>query len=238
MRIDVLPLFPEMFPGVLGASILKRAADPAVTPRPVRYFVHDIRAHTTDKHQKVDKPSFGGGPGMVIQCQPVWDTVQAVAAQDAETPPLLIHMTPQGQRLSQPLVEELAQKPRLMILAGHYEGIDQRVIDKLAPLEISIGDYVLSGGEIAAMVLIDVVVRLLPGVLGDAESVEHESFAAAHEGLLDYPHYTRPQTWMGMEVPPVLLSGNHAEIAAWRRAESLRRTAERRPDLLPPAEKP
>lgn len=233
MRIDVLTLFPDMFPGVLGASILKRAADPALTPQPVQYLIHDIRAYTTDKHQKVDKPPFGGGPGMVIQCQPVWDAVQAISAQDP-TPPLLVHLTPQGRRLTQPLVEELAKKPRLMILAGHYEGIDQRVIDKLAPLEISIGDYVLSGGEIPAMVLIDAVVRLLPGVLGDQESVEHESFASTHHGLLDYPHYTRPQTWMGMDVPPVLLSGNHAEIAAWRRAESLRRTAERRPDLLPP----
>lgn len=235
MRIDVLTLFPEMFPAVLGASILKRAADPALTPQPVRYFVHDIRRYSTDKHQKVDKPPFGGGPGMVIQCQPVWDAVQAVSAQEAENPPLLVYMTPQGRRLDQPLVEELAKKPRLMILAGHYEGIDQRVIDKLAPLEVSIGDYVLSGGEIAAMVLIDAVVRLLPGVLGDEASADHESFAAAHERLLDYPHYTRPQTWMGMEVPPVLLSGNHAEIAAWRRAESLRRTAQRRPDLLPPS---
>jgi tRNA (guanine37-N1)-methyltransferase len=254
MRIDVLTLFPEMFESVLSTSILKRAADPALyveddedtfpEPPPVRapvsYHLHDIRHWTTDKHGKVDKAPFGGGPGMVMQCQPVWDTVQAVQGMDPH-PPTRIFVTPQGRTLTQPLVEELAAKPRLMILCGHYEGVDERVIDRMRSdtsggglLEISIGDYVLSGGELAAMVLIDAVVRLIPGVLGDADSAHHESFSSGAEGRLDYPHYTKPREWAGMPVPDVLLSGDHARIAAWRAEQSRQRTAHRRPDRLPP----
>lgn len=240
MRIDVLTLFPDMFSSVLGSSILKRAADPdlqpsqpGVQPPLVRYHLTDIRACSADKHGKVDKPPFGGGPGMVMQCQPIWDAVAAVEAQEPAVPAARILMTPQGRPLRQAMVESLAMRPRLLIIAGHYEGIDQRVIDALAPIEeISIGDYVLSGGELAAMVLIDAVVRLVPGVLGDAASAHHESFAAGSGGLLDYPHYTRPQVWMGRAVPDVLLSGNHAQIEAWRRRQARQRTAERRPDLL------
>ncbi len=244
MRIDILTLFPEMFESVLGASILKRAADPArispdpqPTPRPhaprVQYHLTDIRAHTADKHGKVDKPPFGGGPGMVIQCQPVWDAVHAVEARQPDLPATRILMTPQGRRLNQALVEQLAAHPRLLIIAGHYEGIDQRVIDALDPIEeISIGDYVLSGGELPAMVLIDAVVRLIPGVLGHDESALHESFAAGSGRLLDYPHYTRPRVWNGREVPDILLCGDHAKIEAWRRDQSRQRTAVRRPDLL------
>ena len=248
MRIDVLTLFPEMFASVLASSILKRAADPNL-PRdpvgpapvdppevsvaaPVSYHLTDIRQFTTDKHGKVDRPPFGGGPGMVMQCQPLWQAVQTVEAQDAR-PATRVLMSPQGQRLTQGMVEELARLPRLLIIAGHYEGIDERVIQKLQPLrEISIGDYVLSGGELPAMVLIDSVVRLIPGVLGDDTSSHHESFSSGAGGLLDFPHYTRPATWQGMAVPEVLLSGDHAKIAAWRKAQSLQRTAERRPDLL------
>ena len=232
MRIDVLTLFPEMFDNVLSSSILKRAADPAVTPAPVRYHLTNIREYTTDKHGKVDKPPYGGGPGMVMQCQPVWDAVHAVEAQDAGVPATRIFMTPQGRRLDHRLVEELADEPRLLIVAGHYEGVDQRVIDALEPLLISIGDYVLTGGELPAMVLIDAVVRLLPGVLGDETSAQHESFSTQANGLLDYPHYTRPPTWQGCDVPQVLLSGNHAHIEAWRREQSQIRTQDRRPDLL------
>jgi len=234
MRIDVLSLFPEMFSAVLGTSILKRAAQ-ALGERPalVSYHLTNIRDHTTDKHGKVDKAPFGGGPGMVMQCQPLWDAVQAVEAQDP-TPTTRILMTPQGTPLRQPLVEELAKKPRLLIVAGHYEGIDERVVRRLDPLEISIGDYVLSGGELPAMVLIDAVVRLIPGVLGDDESVCHESFSSGAKGLLDYPHYTKPREWMGMEVPPVLLGGDHAKIEAWRLEQASQRTRERRPDLLEP----
>jgi len=233
MRIDVLTLFPEMFASVLGASILKRAAeDLPDRPAPVAYHLTNIRDHTLDKHQKVDKPPFGGGPGMVIQCQPVWDAVCAVEAADP-TPATRIHMTPQGERLDQRIVEQLARKPRLLILAGHYEGFDQRVLDRLQPMrEISIGDYVLSGGELPAMVLIDAVVRLIPGVLGDEASVERESFASSHDGLLDHPHYTRPRVWDDRAVPDVLLSGDHARIAAWRREQAEQRTRERRPDRL------
>ncbi len=244
MRIDVLTLFPEMFAGVLGSSILKRAAEPVVdpktkdTPEPVvrppvvSYHLHDIRDHTTDKHGKVDQASFGGGPGMVMQCQPVWDCVQAAESQD-ERKAARILMTPQGTPLRQSMVEELSACDRLLIIAGHYEGIDERVIEALAPIrEVSIGDYILSGGELPAMVLIDAVVRLLPGALGDAASAQHESFSAAAKGLLDHPHYTRPRQWMGREVPEVLLSGDHQKIALWREAESLRRTRQRRPDLM------
>lgn len=275
MRIDVLTLFPEMFESVLGASILKRAADPdlaaptqdtatptpdpapatpqpqagaqapgtptpdpnpAHTPAPrVQYHLTDIRNHTTDKHGKVDKPPFGGGPGMVIQCQPVWDAVQAVEAQQPDLPATRILMSPQGRRLDQARVEELATRPRLLIIAGHYEGFDQRVIDALDPIEeVSIGDYVLSGGELPAMVLIDAVVRLIPGVLGHPESAAHESFAVGSDRLLDYPHYTRPRVWQGREVPDILLSGDHAKIEAWRRDQARHRTATRRPDLLAP----
>ncbi len=243
MRIDVITLFPEMFTGVLGSSILKRAAEPIADqadPSRVRapvvsYHVHNLRDYTQDKHEKVDKPPYGGGPGMVIQCQPVWDAVQAVEAM-AEERPTRVVMTPQGERLTQARAEALARQARLVILAGHYEGFDERVLEALAEeggLEaISIGDYVLSGGELPAMVLIDAVVRLLAGVLGDDRSVEHESFSPALDGLLDYPHYTRPAEWMGRRVPDVLLSGHHAQVEAWRREQARRRTAERRPDLL------
>lgn len=241
LRIDILTLFPEMFDSVLGSSILRRAAqdvpdpkEPAVTRSAVvSYHLHNIRDHTTDKHGKVDKPPYGGGPGMVIQCQPVWDCVQAVEAVEPDVTPTRVLMTPQGRPLDQPLAEELAGRERLLIIAGHYEGFDQRVVDKLQPmLEVSVGDYVLSGGELAAMVLVDTVVRLIPGALGDEASAEHESFSAAADRLLDYPHYTRPPQWQGVDVPEVLLSGNHAQIDAWRKEQARQRTAQRRPDLL------
>ena len=207
LRIDVLTLFPDMFQSVLGASILKRAAQDVPDPKNasrirqavVEYHLTDIRDFTDNKHSKVDRPPFGGGPGMVIQCQPVWDAVHAAEAADAR-PATRIVMSPQGEPLKQRTVEDLATHSRLLILAGHYEGFDQRVIDALQPIrEISIGDYVLSGGELAAMVLIDAVVRLIPGAVGDEASVDHESFASGadsggdsggHSGgaLLDYLH--------------------------------------------------
>jgi len=233
LRIDILTLFPEMFESVLGTSILKRAAtDMPQRPAPVTYRLTDIREHTADKHGKVDRQPYGGGPGMVIQCQPVWDAVQAAEAMDP-APPLRILMTPQGRRLDQRLVEKLATQPRLLIIAGHYEGFDARVIERLEPMEkVSIGDYVLSGGEVAAMVLVDAVVRLVPGVLGDEASTHHESFASGAGGLLDYPHYTRPRVWDGREVPEVLLGGDHAAIEAWRREQSRMLSRKLRPDLL------
>ena len=243
MRIDVLTLFPDMFTSVLGCSILKRAADPDLHQAktqgscapPVSYHLTDIRDFANDKHNKVDKPPYGGGPGMVIQCQPVYDAVINTETLDPR-PATRILMTPQGRRLDQKLVQELAAMPRLLIIAGHYEGIDERVIEKLEPLEISIGDYVLSGGELPAMILIDSVVRLQAGVLGDETSADFESFSPGAEGLLDCAHYTRPPQWMDMKVPDILLSGNHGKIDAWRHEQSRKRTQLRRPDLLKKSE--
>lgn len=236
LRIDILTTFPEIFgvepPAALGLSIPARARAAGL----VDWHATDIRAYSTDKHRKTDDRPFGGGPGMVMTCQPLWDSVQAVEASDPR-PARRILMTPQGRPLRHEMVEELSRLPRLLIIAGHYEGIDERVIEKLDPLEISLGDYVLSGGELAALCLIDAIVRLLPGAVGDEESVLTESFTPS-EGLdgprlLDCPHYTRPRVWMGLEVPEALMSGDHARIAAWRLQERHKRTQERRPDLWP-----
>lgn len=244
-RIDILTLFPEMFDQVLNTSILKRAATPVanqadpsdVRPPVVSYHLFNFRDHTDNKHDKVDKPPYGGGPGMVIQCQPIWDCLKAAEADDPDAPITPILMTPTGKRLDQPLVEKLATTQRLTILCGHYEGFDQRVVDRIKAeypntLELSVGDYVLSGGEPAAIILTDAVVRLLPGVLGDAASASHESFSSDLSGGLDYPHYTRPPEWAGRAVPEVLKSGDHAKIEAWRRGQSQELTQQRRPDIL------
>lgn len=238
MRIDILTLFPEMFPPILGASILGRAAAAGV----VEFHLHDIRLHADNRHRKVDDRPFGGGPGMVMMCQPLHDAI--VAAEGLDTRPAVrILLTPQGERLAQPRVEELAQAPRLLLIAGHYEGVDERVVDELRPLELSVGDYVLSGGELPAMVLADAVVRLLPGALGDDDSAAQDSFSrrgsegtpgGRGERLLDCPHYTRPREWRGRVVPEVLLGGDHAAVDAWRRERMLERTRLRRPDLLQP----
>lgn len=229
-RFDILTLFPEMFPGVLGSSILGRAAAAGLAS----YHVTDIRAFADNRHRKVDDRPFGGGPGMVMMCQPLFDAVLAVEGQ-SEVPARRILMTPQGRRLEQNVVEELAACPRLLLIAGHYEGIDERVIEELAPMEISVGDYVLSGGEVPAMLLIDAIVRLLPGALGHESSALEDSFAQEKPGglrLLDCPHYTRPRAWRDREVPEVLLSGDHAAVDRWRLQQKLDRTRERRPDLL------
>lgn len=235
LRFDILTTFPEMFaheaPGALGLSIPARARRAGL----VEWHATNIRDHASNKHDKTDDRPFGGGPGMVMMCQPVWDAVQAVEAQDPR-PARRVLLTPQGRPLTQGLVEELAREPRILLIAGHYEGLDERVIERLAPLEVSLGDYVISGGELAAMVLMDAVIRLLPGALGDEESAGSDSFGAIGPGgqrLLDCPHYTRPREWMGMHVPDVLLSGDHGKVAAWRLAQSLARTRARRPDLLP-----
>lgn len=234
LRIDVLTTFPEMFsdaPGcVLGTSIPARAKKAGL----VEWYATDIRGHTTDKHQKTDDRPFGGGPGMVMLCQPLWDAVAAVEAQDPR-PATRVLLTPQGKLFKQEMAEELARKPRLLLIAGHYEGIDERVVEALAPLEVSLGDYVISGGELAALVVMDAVIRLLPGALGHEASAAEDSFSATGpkgERLLDCPHYTKPRVWMGREVPPVLLSGDHGAIAKWRLEQRLKRTRERRPDLL------
>ena len=223
MRIDILTLFPEMFAPVLGTSIPKRAAEKGL----VEYRLTNIREFATDAHQSVDDKPFGGGPGMVMMCPVVFDAVEAVEKQDPR-PATRIILTPQGRVLDQKLAEELAKKDRLLLIAGHYEGFDQRIIDGLQPIELSIGDYVLSGGELPAMVLIDTIVRLLPGVLGAEDGAADESFA---DGLLEYPQYTRPREFRGMSVPDVLLSGNHAAIAKWRQEQRKIQTQQRRPDL-------
>ena len=229
MRFDILSLFPEMFPAVLSASILGRASKGGFAS----YHLHNIRDFADNKHAKVDDRPFGGGPGMVMMCQPLHDCVQAVEKMD-ETPATRILLTPQGEVLKQKRIEELAKKPRLLIIAGHYEGVDERVIDELKPLELSVGDYVLSGGELAAMILIDAIVRLIPGVLGHEDSAAEDSFSArGQEGkrLLDCPHYTRPQVWKDRVVPEVLLSGDHGAVEKWRQEQMIERTKNRRPDL-------
>jgi tRNA (guanine37-N1)-methyltransferase len=233
MRIDVLTLFPDLFTGFLATSIPANAIEEGA----LSCQVHDIRAYAANKHRKVDDRPFGGGPGMVMMCQPIFDAVKAAESQGSEAGGDVVRvlLSPQGERLTQPRVEWLAKQPRLLLLCGHYEGIDERVIEELKPLEISLGDYVLSGGELGAMVLIDAVARLQPGVLGHEDSAAEDSFSMrSPEGahLLDCPHYTRPREWNGREVPEVLLSGDHAEVARWRDGQRLARTRARRPDLL------
>ena len=223
MRIDVLTLFPGAIEPFFAASIVGRAqAAGLVTIR-----CTNIRDYATGRHKSVDDTPFGGGPGMVMMPTVVFDAVDAVEARDAQ-PATRILLTPQGRPFSQEVAHELAMQPRLLLICGHYEGFDERIRQGLQPLEVSIGDYVLSGGEPAAMVLVDAVVRLLPGALGHEESTENESFS---DGLLEYPQYTRPREYRGMSVPEVLLFGDHARIAAWRLEQALNRTRERRPDL-------
>lgn len=223
MRIDILTLFPEMFGPVLGTSIPRRAADKGL----VEYRLTNIRDFATDAHKSVDDKPFGGGPGMVLMCQTLFDAVEAVEKQD-DRPPRRIVLTPQGRQFDQSLAESLAKEPRLLLIAGHYEGFDERILEGLRPEEVSIGDYVLSGGELAAMVMVDAIVRLLPGALGAETGAVDETFA---DGLVEYPQYTRPREFRGMSVPDILLSGNHAAIARWRLEQRKIRTEARRPDL-------
>lgn len=223
MRIDVISIFPEMFDGPLGTSMIGRARERGLLD--VR--VHDLRAWTHDKHRTTDDYPFGGGPGMVMKPEPVFEAVDAVDNL-AEEPPYVVFFTPAGQVFDQRLAEDLATRPRLLLVCGRYEGFDERALS-LANLELSIGDYVLTGGELPALVVIDAAARLIPGVLGHAESAADESFSA---GLLEYPQYTRPQVYRGMEIPEVLASGDHARIARWRREQSVLKTARLRPDLL------
>ncbi|WP_083760288.1 tRNA (guanosine(37)-N1)-methyltransferase TrmD [Roseiflexus castenholzii] len=230
MRFDVLTLFPGMFTGPLSESILKRA----IQAGRISVVLHDIRAYATDRHRTTDDAPYGGGAGMVMKPEPLAACIRAVLAmtdndtgESAPKPPVIL-MTPDGEPFTQRIAAELATCPRLVLVCGRYEGVDERVRAALIDRELSIGDYVLTGGELAAMVVIDAVARLVPGVI-DAESAAEESFS---DGLLEYPQYTRPAVWEGREVPPVLVSGHHGEVAQWRRRERLRRTLERRPDLL------
>jgi tRNA (guanine37-N1)-methyltransferase len=226
MRFDVLTLFPEMFSGYVSQSVLRRAIDAGK----VDVQLHDIRDWSREKHQQVDDRPFGGGPGMVLRPEPVVESVEAVRSQTSE-PGRLIYLTPQGRKLNQTIVEELSGHERLVLLCGRYEGIDQRAIDILQPDELSIGDFILGGGEVAAMVVIDAVVRMVPGVLGDEESNRQDSFSG-DPPLLEFPQYTRPREFREMEVPDVLLTGNHGEIARWREEQKQERTRTRRADLL------
>jgi len=224
LRIDILTLFPEMFTAVLGTSIPKRAAEKGL----VTYHFTNIRDFATDGHKSVDDKPFGGGPGMVMMCQTIFDAVGTVEKQDPEIPATRILLSPQGRLFDQQMAEDFASRDRLLLIAGHYEGFDERIVEGLKPIEVSIGDYVLSGGELPAMVIIDAVVRLLPGALGAESGAADETFA---DGLLEYPQYTRPRDYAGMQVPDVLLSGNHSAIAKWRLEQRKKRTQERRPDL-------
>ncbi|MFG0332520.1 MAG: tRNA (guanosine(37)-N1)-methyltransferase TrmD [Maioricimonas sp. JB049] len=225
MRFDVLTLFPGIFDGYLQQSLLNRAIDAGLVD--VRLW--NFRDWATDRHKSVDDTPYGGGPGMLIRCEPVFDCVEAVQA-DAQQPGQLVMLTPQGRQLDQDLVKELATFERLLLLCGRYEGFDERITQGLKPLEISAGDFICNGGEVPAMLLIDTVIRLIPGVLGDETSSRYDSFSESR--LLEYPQYTRPRSFRGMEVPDILLSGNHPEIARWRHEQSLLRTRQRREDLL------
>lgn len=226
MRFDVLTLFPEMFPGYLGQSLLNKAIERGL----VEVHTHDFRDWATDKHQSLDDRPYGGGPGMVLMAPPVVDCAEAVMKMD-QRPAHPILLTPQGRTLTQRVAEELSSHSRIMLLCGRYEGFDQRVTDILQPEELSVGDFVLNGGEVAAMVVIDTLVRLVPGVLGDERSNQEDSFSRANR-LLEFPQYTRPREYRGHQVPDVLLSGDHGKIAKWRDEQTLQRTKERRNDLL------
>ena len=222
MRIDVLTIFPGILESPLRESLLGKAIEKGVLD--VR--VHDIRDHATDKHRQVDDESYGGGPGMVMRPEPIFAAVEALGPD----PKRVLLLSPAGRRLDQALVRELAAEPWLVLVAGRYEGVDERVVEGLGTEEISIGDYVLSGGEVPALVVLEAVTRLVPGVIGRDESHERDSFG--HDGLLDHPHYTRPPEFRGMAVPEVLLSGDHAAIERWRREAAREKTRRNRPDLL------
>jgi len=227
VRIDILTLFPQMFDSPFGIGIFKRAIDRNL----VRVNIHNIRDHTHDKHHTVDDYPYGGGAGMVLKPEPIFEAVESIKSgisqEDGVLPVILL--TPQGRLFSQQIAVELSRYSHVVLICGHYEGVDERVREHLVTDEISIGDYVLSGGELAAMVVVDAVVRLLPGVLGSEASPLDDSHAT---GLLEYPQYTRPVVYRGWSVPDVLLSGNHAQIAKWRREQAILRTLKRRPELL------
>jgi tRNA (guanine37-N1)-methyltransferase len=222
VRIDVLTIFPGIFEGPLRESLLGRAIEGGVLD--VR--VHDIREQTVDRHRQVDDESYGGGPGMVMKAEPLFAAVESLG----EGTKRVLLLSPGGRRLDQALVRELSEEPWLVLICGRYEGVDERVVEGLPAEEVSIGDYVLAGGEVPALVVLEAVTRLVPGVIGREESHERDSFG--DDGLLDHPHYTRPAEFRGMAVPEVLLSGNHAEVERWRREAALEKTRRNRPDLL------
>jgi tRNA (guanine37-N1)-methyltransferase len=225
MRIDILTLFPKMFDGLLDYSIIGRAIEHGL----VDIKLHDIRTHTHDKHHIVDDYPYGGGAGMVLKPEPIFEAVEDIKEELGSSSVSTILLSPQGRLFNQEIARKLAGCRNLILICGHYEGVDERVAEYLVSDEISIGDYLLSGGEVAAMVVVDCVIRLLPGVLGSEASLVEDSHIG---GLLEYPQYTRPAVYRGWTVPEILLSGDHGEIAQWRRQQSLLRTAKRRPDLM------
>ena len=222
MRIDIISLFPQMFEGPFSESLIKRAVENGL----VQINIHNLREYTHDRHHTADDYPYGGGPGMVLKPEPIFEAVEAVKGDDKAE---VVLLCPQGEVFSYRIAQEFAAIERLIFVCGHYEGVDERTREHLVDREISIGDYILTGGELAAMVVVDSVVRLIPGVLGSAESLQEESISW---GLLEYPQYTRPPEFRGWTVPDVLLSGNHQEIARWRREQAIRRTFYRRPELL------
>ena len=223
MRFDVFTLFPEIFPAYLKESILKRAQEAKI----LEVHLHNIRDWTTDKHNTTDDLPYGGGGGMIMKPEPIFSAIEEVIGDPPQCPVILL--TPQGRPLTQTIVQEFSSHQRLALISGRYEGVDERVRQHLVTDEISLGDFVLTGGELPALAIIDAVTRLLPGTLGDPKAAEDDSHAT---GLLEYPHYTRPPEFRELSIPEVLLSGNHAKIARWRREQSLKRTFERRPDML------
>lgn len=225
MKIDILTLFPEMFDGPFGASIIKRAREKGLLD--IRTI--NIRDFARDKHRITDDYPFGGGAGMVMKPEPITEALESIVRRDGNQPKTVILMSPQGEVFSQKTAVELAQLPHIVFICGHYEGIDERVRESVVSREISIGDYVLTGGELPCMVVVDALARMIPGVLGEEESAVKDSF---YDGLLEYPQYTRPREYRGLKVPEILLSGDHGRIARWRRQQSLKRTLERRPDIL------
>jgi tRNA (guanine37-N1)-methyltransferase len=225
MRIDILSLFPKMFDGPFGESIVKRAVDAGL----VNIFVHNFRKFAHDKHNTVDDYSFGGGEGMVLKPEPLFEAVESIKGSLGGSASPVILLTPQGRLFCHEIAQELSKQQNLILICGHYEGVDERVREHLVTDEISIGEYVITGGELAAMVVVDAVVRLLPGALGSEQAASEDSYA---KGFLEYPQYTRPRVYRGWEVPEVLLSGNHQEIARWRWEQAVERTLLRRPDLL------
>ena len=224
MRIDILTLFPEMCESVLGESIIGRARKDGF----VEINCRQIRDYSTDKHKRVDDTPYGGGMGMIMQCEPIYNCYKAVC-EDLGTKPHTIYMSPKGNVLTEQRAVELSKMDNILIICGHYEGVDQRIVDEIIDEEISIGDYVLTGGELPACILVDCISRLLPGVLSDKECYESESIAC---GMLEYPQYTRPYEFHGVKVPDVLISGDHAKVDKWRREQAEKLTKERRPDLI------
>ena len=228
MRIDIITLFPAMFQGFLSESMLRIAGEKKL----LDVALTNLRDFTSDKHKSVDDRPYGGGPGMVLKCKPVVDAVRHIQAQDTATPARLILMCPRGRKFDQSFARELSLERRLILVAPHYEGYDERILELLKPECVSLGDFVLTGGELPALTLIDALARLLPGVLGDDSSSHCESFSPGNEGLLEYPQYTRPAEFEGLSVPEILLSGDHAKVEAWRRQEAEKLTQRQRPDLL------